>query len=112
MPVLLTEEHEFDTWLTGSTAAAYGLVRSFEPERMHIAQKAFEKQYLLARETQGKSRQRATGTCRLEAVTAASLNAAPMAPSDIDSIRWEHRWEVRSAQLHKLTPVRVRDETS
>ena len=44
MPVLLAEEHEFETWLTGSAAAAYGLVRSFEPERMHIAQKGFEKQ--------------------------------------------------------------------
>lgn len=44
MPVLLTEEQEFETWLAGSPREAFGLIRSFDPERMQIVQSGMEKQ--------------------------------------------------------------------
>ena len=47
MPVLLTQEAQFETWLTGSTKEAFGLVNSFAPERMHIVQSGFKKEDLL-----------------------------------------------------------------
>ena len=43
MPVLLTEEAEFETWLTGRPEQALGLVRSFDPARMRIVQSGIEK---------------------------------------------------------------------
>lgn len=47
MPVLLTEIREFETWLSGSPAEAFALVRSLEPERMRIVQAGNEKRDLL-----------------------------------------------------------------
>ena len=48
MPVLLTEEADFETWLLGSPAEAFTLARSFDPARMRIVQSGFEKKDLLA----------------------------------------------------------------
>jgi putative SOS response-associated peptidase YedK len=48
MPVLLTEEHEFETWLSGSPQEAFGLVKPFDANRMRIVQEGFEKRDLLA----------------------------------------------------------------
>lgn len=48
MPVLLTEEREFDIWLTGSPQEAFELVRSFDPDRMRIIQSGMDKQNLFA----------------------------------------------------------------
>ena len=48
MPVLLTEEHEFETWLAGSPQKAFELVKPFDPYRMRIVQQGFDKQDLLA----------------------------------------------------------------
>lgn len=44
MPVLLTDEGEFETWLTGKPEEAFGLVRTFGPEWMQIVQSGMEKQ--------------------------------------------------------------------
>ena len=43
MPVLLTKENEFETWLTGSPQEAFELVKPFDPDRMRIVQEGFEK---------------------------------------------------------------------
>jgi hypothetical protein len=48
MPVLLSEEADFETWLSGSSAEAFGLARSFDPGAMRIVQSGFEKKDLLA----------------------------------------------------------------
>jgi putative SOS response-associated peptidase YedK len=48
MPVLLTREEEFDTWLRGSTDEALSLAREYPPEQMRIVQEGFEKEDLLA----------------------------------------------------------------
>ena len=48
MPVLLTREEEFDTWLHGSADEALALVREYPPEQMRIVQEGFGKQDLLA----------------------------------------------------------------
>src|SRR5258706_1813901 len=48
MPVLLTKESELETWLSGSPAEAFGLVTSFDPDRMRIVQEGFDKEVLLA----------------------------------------------------------------
>jgi putative SOS response-associated peptidase YedK len=48
MPVLLSEEADFETWLSGSPAAAFALARSFDPAAMRIVQSGFEKKDLLA----------------------------------------------------------------
>lgn len=47
MPVLLSEEADFETWLTGSPEAAFGLIRTYDAERMRIVQSGAEKQDLL-----------------------------------------------------------------
>jgi putative SOS response-associated peptidase YedK len=47
-PVLLTEEQEFETWLSGSPKEAFSLVKSFDADRMHIVQEGFDKEDLLA----------------------------------------------------------------
>jgi putative SOS response-associated peptidase YedK len=44
MPVLLTEEREFETWLHGSDDEAMALAREYPPERMHIVQEGFYKE--------------------------------------------------------------------
>jgi hypothetical protein len=38
MPVLLSEEADFETWLSGSPAEAFALARSFDPGAMRIVQ--------------------------------------------------------------------------
>jgi putative SOS response-associated peptidase YedK len=38
MPVIFTEEYEFNTWLNGTPEEAHALVRSFPAERMRIVQ--------------------------------------------------------------------------
>ena len=48
MPVLVSGEVEFDTWLNGSTTEAFPLARSFPAEGMHIVQSGTERQDLLA----------------------------------------------------------------
>lgn len=48
MPVLLTEEAEFETWLTGCTKEAMGLVKSYDPAKMRMVQSGFAKEDLLA----------------------------------------------------------------
>ena len=48
MPVLLTREEEFDTWLHGSVDEALALAREYPPEQMRIVQEGFGKQDLLA----------------------------------------------------------------
>ena len=45
-PVLLTEESEFSTWLTGSPEEAFGLIKTSDPHRMRIVQSGFEKKDL------------------------------------------------------------------
>ncbi len=46
MPVLLTEEKEFETWLSGTPDEAFGLIRSYPPEKMRIVQSGLEKKDL------------------------------------------------------------------
>jgi putative SOS response-associated peptidase YedK len=48
MPVLLTREEEFETWLRGPTDEALSLAREYPPEQMCIVQEGFEKEDLLA----------------------------------------------------------------
>ena len=48
MPVLLIEEADFETWLSGTPAEAFALARSFDPAQMRIVQSWFEKKDLLA----------------------------------------------------------------
>ena len=48
MPVLLSKEDEFETWLSGSPAEAFKLARSFDPAAMRIVQSGFDKEDLLA----------------------------------------------------------------
>ena len=44
MPVILTEEKQFETWLHGSTQDAVALVHSHDPERMRMVQSGFKKE--------------------------------------------------------------------
>lgn len=48
MPVLLSREEEFETWLSASPAEAYALAKSFDPLKMRIVQSGLEKKDLLA----------------------------------------------------------------
>lgn len=48
MPVLLSGDAEFQTWLSGSPAEAFALAQSFDPARMRIVQSGLEKKDLLA----------------------------------------------------------------
>ena len=45
-PVLLTEEAEFATWLSGTPEEAFGLIKVSDPGRMSIVQSGFEKKDL------------------------------------------------------------------
>jgi len=47
MPVLLSEEADFETWLTGSPEEAFGLVRTYDADRMRIVQRGADKKDLL-----------------------------------------------------------------
>lgn len=48
MPVLLSREEEFETWLSGTPTEAFALERSFDPARMRIVQSGREKKDMLA----------------------------------------------------------------
>ena len=47
MPVLLTREEEFETWLRGSADEAFALAREYPPQDMRIVQEGFDKEDLL-----------------------------------------------------------------
>lgn len=47
MPVLLSHEGDFETWLSAPADIAYGLVRTFDVDSMRIVQSGAEKQDLL-----------------------------------------------------------------
>jgi putative SOS response-associated peptidase YedK len=47
-PVLLTDEDQRSTWLTGSPEDAFGLIRTSDPTMMQIVQSGFEKKDLPA----------------------------------------------------------------
>jgi len=53
MPVLLTEERDFETWLMGTTEEAFALARSFEPSAMRIVQSGKDKEDLLGQPAAG-----------------------------------------------------------
>jgi putative SOS response-associated peptidase YedK len=48
MPVILTKEEEFQTWLNGTPAEAYALVKQYAPDEMRIVQEGFDKKDKLA----------------------------------------------------------------
>src|SRR5262245_29440827 len=45
-PVLLTEQDQFATWLTGTPNEAFSLIETSDPERMQIVQSGYEKKDL------------------------------------------------------------------
>lgn len=47
MPVLLSKEEDFETWLTGTPEKAFALARSFDPNAMRIVQSGKDKEDLL-----------------------------------------------------------------
>lgn len=47
MPVLLTREEDFDTWLWGSPDEAMTLAREYPADQMRIVQEGFEKEDLV-----------------------------------------------------------------
>jgi putative SOS response-associated peptidase YedK len=47
MPVLLTHEEEFETWLKGSPDEAFALAREYPAQRMRVIQEGFDKEDLL-----------------------------------------------------------------
>jgi putative SOS response-associated peptidase YedK len=44
MPVILTREEEFETWLRAPVEEAFALVREYPPEKMRIVQEGFYKE--------------------------------------------------------------------
>jgi putative SOS response-associated peptidase YedK len=48
MPVLLTGDEEFETWLQGSSKEAFGLARQYPADAMRMVQAGLEKEDLLA----------------------------------------------------------------
>lgn len=48
MPVLLTDEQQFETWLSGSPQEAFSLIGCFDPDAMRIVQSGLEREDLLA----------------------------------------------------------------
>lgn len=49
MPVLLTNQRDFETWLSGSPEEAFALARSYDPNAMRIVQSGMDKEDLLGR---------------------------------------------------------------
>jgi len=47
MPVLLTREEEFETWLRGTPDEAFALAREYPPKQMRIVQEGLDKHDLL-----------------------------------------------------------------
>lgn len=56
MPVLLTSEEEFETWLRAPPDEALALARSYPAEEMHIVQEGLDKEDLLKVAVNGKGR--------------------------------------------------------
>ena len=48
MPVLLSNEAEFETWMMGTPDEAFNLIREYRAEHMQMVQSGFEKRDLLA----------------------------------------------------------------
>ena len=48
MPVLLTHEEEFETWLRGSSDEALALAKEYPAHQMQMVQEGFDKEDLLA----------------------------------------------------------------
>jgi putative SOS response-associated peptidase YedK len=46
-PVLLTTENVCRSWLTGTSEEAFGVIKTSDPERMHIVQSGLDKEDLL-----------------------------------------------------------------
>jgi putative SOS response-associated peptidase YedK len=44
MPVILTREEEFDTWLDAPVDEAFALAREYPPGKMRIVQEGFYKE--------------------------------------------------------------------
>ena len=44
MPVLLTNEAEYETWTRGTASEAFALARELDAEHMHIVREGFDKQ--------------------------------------------------------------------
>ena len=55
MPVPLTSESDFETWLSGSPVEAFALARSYDPDAMRIVQSGKVKEDLLGRAGAGES---------------------------------------------------------
>lgn len=49
MPMLLSKEAEFETWLSGTSAEAFALAKSFDSNAMRIVQSGKDKEELLGR---------------------------------------------------------------
>jgi putative SOS response-associated peptidase YedK len=47
MPVLLSTETEFETWMTGTPDEAFVLLREYPSDKMRMVQSGFEKRDLL-----------------------------------------------------------------
>lgn len=47
MPVVLSTDEQFDTWLNGSTKEAFALARSFPADEMHVVQAGQDKKDML-----------------------------------------------------------------
>jgi putative SOS response-associated peptidase YedK len=58
MPVLLTHEEEFQTWLNGTRDEAFALAREYPADRMAVVQDGYDKEDLLG----GPAVERRTGT--------------------------------------------------
>jgi putative SOS response-associated peptidase YedK len=52
MPVLLTREEEFHTWLAGSSDEAFALAREYAPDQMRMVQEGFDKEDLFGKASQ------------------------------------------------------------
>jgi putative SOS response-associated peptidase YedK len=51
MPVLLSSEDQFETWLSGEPAEAFALAKSFDPALMRIVQSGNDKEDLLGNDS-------------------------------------------------------------
>jgi hypothetical protein len=58
VPVLLTREEEFQTWIMGTPEEAFALAQEYPADRIAIVQEGYEKEDLLA----GPSVERRIGT--------------------------------------------------
>ena len=47
MPVLLSTDADFQTWMMGTPDEAFALLREFPPDKMRMVQAGFEKRDML-----------------------------------------------------------------